>query len=565
MNRHRTVTGVSYALGPMRSQIRVWRLALALFGAFFCVSQPAFAQHSPERGASDNIELGRMLQNQPAAPPLIEQGEAALARGDARAALNQFDQAKQLVPSSQLISRRRCQAWTLLGQREAALAACGEALKLTPFGPALAMRAAVAALMSSPKPTVDELAQALLYADRAIDTSPALPAGYAANCDIAYRLGDAARLAKCQQDLARVAPTHYETARAARMNVSEMPMSAKLVWGGLLVLSLFTLVHFIARKRANGGWRAGARGAARVVLTLLVLCVPALAGAEDSASSKAPEGFHGLSKWPVSSSDPQSSVPTHEQRDSDPVQYGYFIMDLADLAGMAIKRKDYAAAGRFYEAAAKASPETAVGFRKACQYIELGGDAQRALGFCRGALGAQGVTTSDYVRYADMLFSQPAALTPEQLEDLRGIVDHLRTAGAPEPAANVECDLALRTDDYKRLENCVRVLHAVATNDPKTLSFAWTLALHRGDIAEAQRLVAEAKKTAMKPEGIQTMEQVTQAEARLPRRLARNWITLLGGSLAALGLGVGLIIASKRRSQPLASSEGSSHAPQALP
>ena len=61
----------------------------------------------------------------------------------------------------------------------------------------------------------------------------------------------------------------------------------------------------------------------------------------------------------------------------------------------------------------------------------------------------------------------------------------------------------------------MRVLHAVATREPKTLSFAWTLALHRGDIAEAQRLAAEAKKTAMKPEGIQTMEQATLAEARL--------------------------------------------------
>ena len=559
------VTVVRYAVGPMRSQIRVWCRAFALLAALLCVSLPGFAQHSPERGASDNIELARIQQNQPAALHAIEQGEAALARGDARAALSQFDQAKQLVPSSQIISRRRCQALNLLGQREAALTACGEALKLTPFGPALAMRAAVAALMSSPKPTVDELAQALLYADRAIDTAPALPAGYAANCDIAYRLGDAARLATCQQALARIAPAHYETARAARMSVSEMPVLAKLVWGALLLLSLFTLVHFIARNRTSGGWRAGARGAARVGLALLVLCVPALAGAEDSTSFKMPESYHGLSKWPVSPSNPESSVPTPQQRDSDPLQYGYFIMDLADLAGMAFKQKDYTAAGRFYEAAAKASPETAVGFRKACQYIELGGDAARALGFCRRALAAQGVTVSDYVRYADMLFRQPAPLGPEQLDDLRGIVDHLQTSGAPEAAANVECDLAVRTDDFKRLDNCVRVLNIVASSDPKTLSFAWTRALHRGDIAEAQRLVAEAKKTAMKPEGIQSMEQATAAEARLPRRLVRHWLPFVGGSLAALGLGIALLLASKRRSQLLSSSASSSHAPRALP
>jgi tetratricopeptide (TPR) repeat protein len=496
-----------------------------------------------------------MERNTPDALHLIEQGEAALARGDARGALAQFDQAQKLVASSQIISRRRCQALNLLGEREAALAACQDAIGRTSFGPALGMRAAVAALMSSPKPTVDELAQALYFAQQAIDTSPTLPAGYAANCDIAYRLGDAPRLATCQHELARIAPTHYETARAARLNVSEMPMTAKLLWGSLLALSLFTLVHFILRTGGGGGWRAGARQASRVTLALLLCCLPALARAEGSEPKpfKIPDSYHGFSKWPVNVADPSSSVPTPQQRDGDPVQYGYFIMDLADLAGMAIKQKDYAAAGRLYEAAVKADPDSAVGYRKACQYIDQGGDAARALNFCRRALGAPGVMVTDYVRYADMLLAQPAPLTAEQVDDLKGIVDHLRQSDAAAPAANVECDLAMRTDDYKRLAGCVKVLQTLQPNDPKTISFAWSLAVHNGNLSEAQRLVAEAKKTAMKPEGIQSMEQATALESSLPRRFARNWVTWLGGSLAALGVALALLVASKRRSRPAVS------------
>lgn len=517
---------------------------------------PVRAEYSPLRGAMDNIELERLRAQAPDAVRLITQGEDALAASDFKLALARFDAATALVPVSQLLSRRRCQTLDLLGQRQAALDACAEAIKLTRFGPALAMRASVSALMSTQTPTLDELALALFYADQATSTAINQPWGYAANCDIAYRLGDYTRLSACQRDLLRVAPNHYETERAARLRVGEMPLLAKVIWGLLAMFSIFTLGHFLAATRRSASLRATLNRVTRLTVLLCVLLTPALSHAGDEASGppSAPEPalYHGLSKWPVNQTDPVSSVPTPEQRDSNPVEYGYHIMDLADLAGAAVKRGDFATAAKLYEAAVKADPETAVGYRNACLYHEKSGNLERALAYCRRALGLQGVMVSDYVRYADLVFSEPSALSKEQIDDLQGIVEHLKSEGNAAASAQVECDLATRSEDFKRMENCVQVLTKLAPKDPKTLSLAWALAMHRADLDEAERWVAEAKSSAMKPETVQTMEQATAAELRLPRRVARHWPTLVLGSCSALAAAIALMIASKRRSRTVA-------------
>ena len=237
----------------MRAAVRFLCVGLAVAGIFSIGIGEARAQHSPLRGATDNMELERMLRTQtPTAVPLITKGEEALALGDFKAALADFDAAKQLVPVSQLLSRRRCQTLDLLGQRQAALDACTEAIKLTRFSPALAMRASVSALMSTQALTLDDLALALFYADQATSTAPNLPWGYAASCDIAYRLGDYTRLTECQRDLVRLAPKHYETERAAQMRVWQMPMLAKVTWGLLAMLSPFSLLDTSSPRRVAG-------------------------------------------------------------------------------------------------------------------------------------------------------------------------------------------------------------------------------------------------------------------------------------------------------------------------
>ncbi|HET7538631.1 MAG TPA: hypothetical protein VFK05_02130 [Polyangiaceae bacterium] len=538
----------------MSAALRLLCVGLAVVCVFTLGTQSGYAAFSPQRSAIDNLELDRYQKDKPEVAALIVKGEEALHHGDFKAALASFDEASKLVPVSQLLSRRRCQTLDLLGQRQEALEACAESIKLTRFGPSLAMRASVSALMSAQTPTEDDLALALFYVDQAMSTAANLPAGYAANCDIAYRLGDYTRLSKCQRDLARIAPNHYETERAARMHVGQMSLLAKVIWGFLAMFSLFTLGHFLASTRRNASLREALNRVTRVTVLIGFLLAPSLARADDHAAEPVPPTeYHGLSKWLVNRADPLSSVPTAEQRDSNPVEYGYHIMDLVDLAGMAVKKGDFAGASKFYEASVKADPTSAVGYRNACLYVEKSGNMARALAFCRGALGVQGVLASDYVRYADLVFSAPTDITKEQIEDLQGIADHLKTEGNAVAAAQVECDLATRSDDFKRLDDCTRVLIKQAPKDPKTLSFAWANAMHKGDLAEAQRLVAEAKKSAMKPDGVQTMERATAAELELPRRFARNWPVLLGTLFTAIAMGLGLTMASKRRSRAVAS------------
>jgi len=534
----------------MPATLRLLCIGLAVACVFVLGMRRGYAAFSPQRSAIDNLELDRYEREKPEVAALIVKGEEALYHGEFKAALASFDAATQLVPVSQLVSRRRCQTLDLLGERQAALDACAESIKLTRFGPSLAMRASVSALMSAQTPTEDDLALALFYVDQATSTAANLTAGYAANCDIAYRLGDYTRLTSCQRDLARIAPGHYETERAARMQVGQMPLLAKVTWGLLAMFSLFTLGHFLTSLRRNASLRSGLNRVTRLTVLLCLLLAPALARAEDEPP--VPAEYHGLSKWPVNRADPLSSVPTAEERDGNPLEYGYHIMDLVDLAGMAVKKSDFAAAAKFYEASVKADPTTAVGYRNACLYIEKSGDIERALPFCRGALGAQGALVSDYVRYADLVFSAPTPTTKEQIEDLQGIIEHLKQEGRAVAAAQVECDLATRTDDFKRLNRCSQVLSKEAPKDAKTLSFAWANAMHKGDLGEAQRLVAEAKKSAMKPEGILTMERATAAELRLPRRVARNWPLLLGTACGAIAVWIALSMASKRRARVVA-------------
>src|SRR5687768_3778511 len=43
-------------------------------------------------------------------------------------------------------------------------------------------------------------------------------------------------------------------------------------------------------------------------------------------------GRRGLSKWPIDHSDPERSVPTQAQREKNPLEFGYHLMDLIEAA-----------------------------------------------------------------------------------------------------------------------------------------------------------------------------------------------------------------------------------------
>lgn len=222
------------------------------------------------------------------------------------------------------------------------------------------------------------------------------------------------------------------------------------------------------------------------------------------------------SEFPINHADPEASVPAFALRNAHPLEFGYFIQDLAAFATAAGKSGDHASEARYYRAFAKAVPDESIPFTKLCGALEAGGQLQEAIGACRDALGREGAELNDYVKFVHLVLAKPAAKdatggpTAEESEDVVQVIDHLRKEPATRVAGTVlQCELAMRRQDVATWQACSAELQQSAPRDPATISFAWALAVRRHDEPEARRLVALAKASGVRPEGLARMEQAT--------------------------------------------------------
>ncbi len=500
-----------------------------------------------ERHMPDVDELrGLRNQNDSAAQWLVE-GERSLAQGRVEKAAELFAKAATAAPNSALVARRHCQALAELGRHGAAIDACRRALSLRPTP--MASRAMVAALLSA-KPNTTELSQALGFAEQLERTIPNEPWGYAARCDVARALGDQTMLQTCVNDLQRVAPGHHETERALATLRAQTP--GRGVW-----LGWFVLAAMLLGTGAHAAWRAlGRRRHAPVALgALLLASLGAVSSPSRADEAPAQVRAGGFSKWPVDDADPVKSLPTAADRDRDPLNFGYHLMDLTERAEGAVKRGDFASAARFYEAMVGAVPDEAIGYRKACDLYEKSSNRTKALEFCRGALGVSGATVADSSRYVELVVSQPGAISKEQSQDIADVIRNLRAVPNTELAlAKVECDLAVRLEDAGRLERCSTVLAKAAPNAASTLSYRWNLALLRQDFAQAEHFALLAKQAAVPAAVTDRMLQQVQEQRSLKSRLARLWQAQGKHLISALTLAalVGALswIVLRRRSSP---------------
>jgi hypothetical protein len=209
---------------------------------------PSFARaEPPKRHLVDAADFTRLATSFPDAREALERGEEALMRGDAKSAAESFERAELGAPNSALAARRHCQALHELGERELAITSCRRAMQRE--GSALDIRALVRVLLSSPHPpTFDDLYEMTLLTSRAQQSMPRQPWGYAAQCDIARRLGDAGLLDACQQALVRVAPEHAETKRAmAPLGPTDTERGAGFGWSAIALAAVLTLVDWIRR------------------------------------------------------------------------------------------------------------------------------------------------------------------------------------------------------------------------------------------------------------------------------------------------------------------------------
>lgn len=525
------------------------RIILAVSVSGLLLTSSLHADTAWDRYGFDSDDLSYLSKHDPEAAALLRQGESELGAGAPSAAAQSLGKAVARAPDSSLLARRYCQALTQLGKRTAALAACEQAnrLNLTPLG----LRALVRAQMSA-APTPQELVLATQLATSAKRQMSDQPWGLAALADIAERTGDEDMLATSVTELEQIAPGHYETARArAALGTFRAPDWAWATWLGLALASFGTAGHAIWRKlaRARSGRRVALPAAASLLLSAFVFFGAANASAEPGAAS-AQQSSGGLSKWPVNDADPVKSLPTTEQRDRNPLEYGYHLMDLTDKADAAQKKGDWLSVAKYYEAVGVAVPDHAIGFRRSCDAYEKVGNAHKAVEMCRSALAGDGVELRDYTHFAKLMFERSDAFTPSDEQDMSDIVQHLKSEPRSLTAAlDIECQLAQRLDDVKRLETCVADVTKVTPNEPKLVVYQWAIAMKHEDYKQARQLIDVARQRGLKPDGIDLMARLTDQQSAIGARIVRastRHPVALGLVLSLLAV-LGLSFALRRR------------------
>jgi tetratricopeptide (TPR) repeat protein len=264
---------------------------------------------------------------------------------------------------------------------------------------------------------------------------------------------------------------------------------------------------------------------------------------------------YGLSKWHIDRRDPERSIPSPAQRDANPVEFGYFLMDVSDVAEAAIKRGNHAEAIVYFKTLAQAVPEKAVSYRKVCISYQALHDWQNAAAYCKEALSKEGTMVEDFSRYAEILLTMKPAFTEQDGGELDTVVQHLR-AELPKDTLpdEIACDVGLKLKDNARMQECTQRLIALAPDNGKTITYQWAYALQVGNVPEARRMIAKARQLSLSPQTITTLEKGLH---NYSRSQYLDWLynknLRIGIFLAALAA-VGIAALLKRRRLAVASS-----------
>ena len=501
------------------------------------------------RHTLDDQSLAELEVASPDAAKRFAEGERLLALANLKGAEAEFAAVRALVPKNGMAARRHAQVLAELGCKAEAIAACQRAL-LQNHNPIDGHACIAPLLVGSGPPTVDEMVEAIELADFA-KLLTKQPFGDAASCEIAYRIGDDAMLQHCVEHLKDLAPEHYEARRWAAALPKPRQWPRWLGLGALALAGLGTLAHWL---RALGARRTRA---ALPITAVLVLGFVAPARAEEAAPK--PAHWQLSQKFPIDPDSPEKSVPSVEERNHAPLEFGYYLQDLAAEGSEAEKKQDFAKAARFWATLVKAVPDVATGYRRACKAYEAAGDLAKAIDFCGAALNQADAIVDDFGAQARLVLSKPTLL-PTDVSYVDTLAKHLQDSKEGQPGvglagAHISCELGLRVEDIKRLDVCTKTLAQAAPHDIKTLSFRWSYAMLRHDYTEARGLLPELKKAGMPDAALQQLTAAT-AEASVWWRRP--------GLYAAAG-GVGLLLAGwlllKRKKQTPAPAAGPSASP----
>ncbi|HEX3697654.1 MAG TPA: hypothetical protein VH374_19940 [Polyangia bacterium] len=285
-------------------------------------------------------------------------------------------------------------------------------------------------------------------------------------------------------------------------------------------------------------------GSAAVGMALLLVVPRVSAGAEPPPAD--PFAHH---QFALNEADPVSSVPSEENRNAHPLQFGYFLQDLLDHGQVAVKAGNTTAALRYYQAVSKAVPDRAVGFSRLGQLLEKTNQPAAAIVACRTAIGLLGVTVDDYTRFVRLVVGAPGALAPHDAVDVKAVIAHLRAQSEVNKTLpdELQCELATRQGDTASLETCTAALAAAAPNDARTISYQWALAIQKGDSGEARQIIRKAIDSGMAPGAVKLMTEQTDARFWRWSQRFRDWQFSAPLLVAVLAAAASVIAVARRR------------------
>lgn len=295
----------------------------------------------------------------------------------------------------------------------------------------------------------------------------------------------------------------------------------------------------------------------------------------------------------VNDDDPKANIPTAEQRNANPLEFGYYLQDLVARAQVPFHAGDFDKAVKYYEAVALVLPEQATAYSRLCIAYDRLKKPELALPNCAKAMSLPGARVMDHTGFLKLTLNQKQ-LTPEAVADVESSLTHLRgvleaPAGQqapgsllndpeveakvrkslreqlklgpepePEPSASAEvdpaaapsapppipdlplaiqvelfeCKLAALIRNAPRLERCIAALEKQKAEPRVVLGFKWSLAAVSKNETLLASVVDEARRLGVNDQAIETLKASYgsfSSEKPLPAAVAAAGLAQVAG------------------------------------
>lgn len=245
-------------------------------------------------------------------------------------------------------------------------------------------------------------------------------------------------------------------------------------------------------------------------------------------------------KFRVNDSDPSSNIPTIEERNRHPLEFGYFLQDLVARAQGAHHKGDWDNAVKYYEALKKTVPERGISYSKLCSAYAKLGQAEPAIANCREAMVRDGAKVADHTRFLSLILNRKQ-LDQTAVAEVEASLKHLRQntmATSPPPKTDAtsaqtesahpgkparlavetqielfDCKLAAIIRNSQRLGQCISALQRQQVEPHVILGFQWSQAVANQDDSELERVLARGKELGLSAVALQKMRSAYATES----------------------------------------------------